>query len=169
MPGQLFPLEAFDQFFKQGVPRWATTDAQIQAAYNQLVQKVCPCVVLTHSQGGNFGFNAALAAPDKVKALISIEPSGAPKSEAAAGGTLKAVPHLVVWGDFVAQSALWTRFVPASQGYAAALRAEGGVADWWELPKLGVTGNGHMLMMDKNSDRIAAMIQKWMADNGLMR
>ncbi len=169
LPGQLFPLEAFDQFFKQGVPRWASTDAQIQAAYNQLVQKVCPCVVLTHSQGGNFGFNAALAAPDKVKALISVEPSGAPKPEAAAGGKLKAVPHLVVWGDFIAQSAVWTRFVPASQGYAAALRAEGGVADWWELPKLGVTGNGHMLMMDKNSDRIAALIQKWMADNGLMR
>ena len=60
LPGQLFPTEAFDQFFKQGVPRWSTTDAQIQAAYNQLVQKVCPCVIVVHSQGGNFGFNAAL-------------------------------------------------------------------------------------------------------------
>ena len=49
--------------------------------------------------------------------------------------------HLVVWGDFIAQSALWTRFVPASQSYAEALRKEGGVADWWELPKLGVKGN----------------------------
>ena len=45
LPGQLFPVEAFDQFMKQGVPRWSTTDAQIQAAYNQLVQKVCPCVI----------------------------------------------------------------------------------------------------------------------------
>src|SRR6188474_70318 len=83
---------------KQGVPRWSTTDAQIQAAYNALVQKVCPCVILVHSQGGNFGFNAALAAPDKVKALIAIEPTGAPKPEAVAGGKLKGVPHLVVWG-----------------------------------------------------------------------
>jgi pimeloyl-ACP methyl ester carboxylesterase len=41
-------------------------------------QKVCPCVILVHSQGGNFRFNAALKAPDKVKALIAIEPSGAP-------------------------------------------------------------------------------------------
>src|SRR5499427_8969835 len=47
LPGQLFPIEAFDQFMKQGVPRWATTDAQIQAAYSQLVQKVCPCVIIT--------------------------------------------------------------------------------------------------------------------------
>jgi pimeloyl-ACP methyl ester carboxylesterase len=169
LPGQLFPTEAFDQFFKQGVPRWSTTDAQIQAAYNQLVQKVCPCVIVVHSQSGNFGFNAALTAPDKVKALIAIEPSGAPKPEAAAGGALKGVPHLVVWGDYIGQSQLWQRFVPASQRYADALRAEGGVADWWELPKLGVTGNGHMLMMDTNSDQIAQMIQKWMADRGLMK
>jgi pimeloyl-ACP methyl ester carboxylesterase len=169
LPGQLFPTESFDQFFKQGVPRWSTTDVQIQAAYNQLVQKICPCVIIVHSQGGNFGFNAALTAPDRVKALIAIEPSGAPKPEAAAGGKLKGVPHLVVWGDYIAQSALWTRFVPASQGYAAALRAEGGVGDWWDLPKMGVAGNTHMLMMDKNSDQVARMIQKWMADNGLMR
>jgi len=167
-PGQLFPIQSFEQFMKQGVPRWSTTDAQIQAAYNALVQKVCPCVILVHSQGGNFGFNAALAAPDKVKALIAIEPTGAPKPEAVAGGKLKGVPHLVVWGDFVAQSALWTRFLPTSQGYADALRKEGGVADWWELPKLGVNGNTHMLMMDTNSDQIAQMIQKWMTDKGLM-
>ena len=85
LPGQLFPVDAFEQFMKQAVPRWATTDAQIQAAYNQLVQKVCPCVIITHSQGGNFGFNAALAAPDKVKALISIEPTGTPKPELISG------------------------------------------------------------------------------------
>jgi hypothetical protein len=75
----------------------------------------------------------------------------------------------VIWGDHIGQSALWQRFVPASQRYVDALRAEGGVADWWELPKMGVAGNTHMLMMDKNSDRIAAMIQKWLADRGLMR
>jgi pimeloyl-ACP methyl ester carboxylesterase len=169
LPGQLFPIESFEQFMKQGVPRWSTTDPQIQAAYNALVQKVCPCVIVVHSQGGNFGFNAALAAPDKVKGLIAIEPSGAPKPEMAAGGKLKGVPHLVVWGDFIDQSALWQRFVPASQSYLAALRAEGGVGDWWELPKMGVKGNTHMLMMDKNSDQVAQLIQKWMGEKGLMK
>jgi hypothetical protein len=33
---------------------------------------------------------------------------------------------------------------------------------------MGVAGNTHMLMMDKNSDQVAAMLQKWMADKGLM-
>jgi hypothetical protein len=32
-----------------------------------------------------------------------------------------------------------------------------------------VCGNTHMLMMNKNSDQLAQMIQKWMADKGLMR
>ena len=89
--------------------------------------------------------------------------------EAAAGGKLKGVPHLVVWGDFIAQSPLWTRFVPASRAYAEALKKEGGVGDWWDLPAMGVKGNTHMLMMDKNSDQIASMIQKWMGEKGLMQ
>ena len=76
--GAQFPVDGFDQFMKQGVPRWATNDAATQRAYDAYVQKVCPCVVLVHSQGGNFEFNAALSAPDKFKAVVAIEPSGAP-------------------------------------------------------------------------------------------
>ena len=51
-------------FAKQGVPRWVTNDAPTQAAYDQLVERVCPCIIIVHSQGGNFGFNAALRAHD---------------------------------------------------------------------------------------------------------
>lgn len=76
--GTLFPVAAWDQFGKQAVPRWVTTDAAIQKAYNDLVERVCPCVLMVHSQGGTFGFNAALAALEKVKAPMAIEPSGAP-------------------------------------------------------------------------------------------
>ena len=55
------------------VPRWTTTNKAIMAAYNQLVDKVCPCVLLVHSQSGTFGYEAALANPDKVKALVIVE------------------------------------------------------------------------------------------------
>ena len=47
---------------KQGVPRWVTTDDAIVAAYIELVDKVCPCVVLVHSQSGTFGFKVARGA-----------------------------------------------------------------------------------------------------------
>ncbi len=36
-PGAQFPIESYEQFMKQGVPRWVTTDDQIVAAYIELV------------------------------------------------------------------------------------------------------------------------------------
>ena len=102
--GQQFPVEAFDQFAMQGVPRWVTNDAATQSAYNALVDRVCPCIVVVHSQGGNFGFNAALDAPDKIKALVAIEPSGAPDPAKVDVGKLKNVPHLIVWGTSATRS-----------------------------------------------------------------
>ena len=60
---------------------------------------------MVHSQGGNFGFNAALTAPDKVKALVAVEPSAAPDPTKVDVAKLKDVPHLYVWGDFMDKSA----------------------------------------------------------------
>ncbi len=168
-PGAQFPLADFKQFMKQGVPRWATNDAATQAAYDALVQKVCPCVILTHSQGGNFGFTAALHAPDKVRALISIEPSGAPDPAKVDTGPLKSVPHLVVYGDFMDKSAFWQKILPITARYREAVAAQGGVADLLELPKAGIVGNTHMTMMDHNSDQVAGLVQGWMEKQGLMR
>ena len=107
--GQQFPIEALDAFIKQGVPRWLTNDAATQKAYDALVQKVCPCIIVVHSQGGNFGFNAALNAPDKVKALIAVEPSGAPDPAKAEAAKVKGVPQLIVWGDYIDKHAVWPR------------------------------------------------------------
>ena len=33
--------------------------------------------------------------------------------------------------------------------------------DWLDLPAEGIAGNSHMLMMDTNSDEIAARILEW--------
>ena len=52
LPGNQFPVEAYDNYMRQSVPRWLSTDNAIIAAYIALVDKVCPCVMLLHSQGG---------------------------------------------------------------------------------------------------------------------
>jgi pimeloyl-ACP methyl ester carboxylesterase len=166
--GQQFPIEAFDQFAKQGVPRWVTNDEATQKAYDALVEKVCPCIVVVHSQGGNFGFNAALAAPDKIKALIAIEPSGAPDPAKVDVGKLKGVPHLIVWGDFRDKVAVWQRVQIAPTKYRDALVAAGGKADVFDLPIMGIKGNTHMLMMDRNSDDVAKLVHDWIAKQGLV-
>ena len=165
--GSQFPVEAFDQFAKQGIPRWVTNDAASQAAYDQYVQKVCPCVIIVHSQGGNFTFNAALKAPGMVKGVIAIEPSGAPNVEKVDVSPLKGVPHLFVWGDYLDREALWQKITPAIDKYEQALRKAGTDVTRIDLPKAGHMGNSHMLMMDRNSDAVAALIQAWMVKQGL--
>jgi pimeloyl-ACP methyl ester carboxylesterase len=166
--GQQFPVEAFDQFAMQGVPRWVTNDAATQKAYDALVERICPCIVVVHSQGGSFGFNAALAAPGKIKALVAVEPSGAPDPAAVDLGKLKGVPHLIVWGDFRDKVAVWQRVQVAPTKYRDALAAAGGKADVLDLPAMGIKGNTHMLMMDRNSDDIAKLIHDWIAKQGLL-
>jgi len=50
-----------------------------------------------HSQSGAFGFKVAEARPDKVKALVAIEPTlGGDKNKVA---LLKNTPVLIVYGD----------------------------------------------------------------------
>lgn len=166
--GTQFPVAAYDQFTKQSVPRWATNDAATQAAYDELVKKVCPCVVMVHSQGGNFGYTAALNNPNLVKALIAIEPSGSPNPEKTDFAKLKGVPHLIVFGDFIDRSPFWQKLIANQQKYHAGLKAAGVQADWFDLPKMGMKGNSHMLMMDKNSDQVATAINAWLAKRGLV-
>ena len=167
-PDTRFPVAHWDQFMKQAVPRWTTTDRQIQAAYDALVQTVCPCVVVVHSQGGNFGFTAALNAPDKVRALVAVEPSGAPP-QAADAARVKGIPHLIVWGDRIASDPFWNRVQGNIGRWQDQIRTAGGSAETLDLPAEGVRGNSHMLMMDRNSDEVAARVQRWMESKGLMR
>ena len=168
-PDSQFNVAAFDQFAKQGIPRWATNDVATQNAYNELVQKVCPCIIVVHSQGGNFAFNAALKAPDKIKAVIAVEPSGAPDPTKVNLSALKSVPHLFVWGDYIDTTPFWKGINTTLGNYSKALKDQGGTSDVMALPALGITGNSHMLMMDKNSDQIAARIQSWIEQQGLTR
>lgn len=167
--GTQFPVAAFDQFVKQGVPRWAGNDAATQKAYDELVQKVCPCVIVVHSQGANFGFTAALHAPDKVKAIVAVEPSGAPDPAEVDTAALKNTPHLFVWGDFIDRNPFWKKIVLGPQRYLEAVAAAGAKTEVLDLPKAGVTGNSHMLMMDRNSDQVADLIQAWMDKQGLLK
>lgn len=164
-----FPVDSFDAFMRQNNPRWLTNDAATQMAYDAYVQAVCPCVILVHSQGSYFGFTAALHAPDKVKAVIAIEPSSAPDPTKTDLSGLKSVPHLFVWGDHIKDSPLWPRFQGVGARYRDALMAAGVPNDWIDLPSQGLRGNTHMMMMDRNSDRIAALIQEWIDKQGLMQ
>lgn len=156
-----FPIAAFDSFAKEFVPRWATNYPMTQDAYNAEVAQICPCMVLMHSQGASFGFNAALAAPDKVKAVVAVEASGFPDVSKVDLSTLKNTPHLFIYGDHMV-GPFWEKVHANAKAYADALSSAGVPVDFIDLPATGIQGNSHMLMMDENSDEIAGLILDWL-------
>ena len=169
--GQQFPTSSFDQFMKQAVPRWGSdNNAATQAAYDAYVKKQCPCVLILHSQASSFGFTAALRHPDLIKAVIAVEPSGRIDANVEELKVMSTIPHLFIWGDFLNEVPLWRdTLVPALKSYQDELKQAGVPITVWRLPEMGISGNTHMMMMDKNSDKIAAMIQRWMNRNKLIK
>jgi hypothetical protein len=165
LPGSQFPVDSYLNFTKQNVPRWTTTDAAIIAAYTELVDKVCPCVILFHSQAGQFGFKVAQARPEKVKALIAVEPAGI--GDAAKAAALKAIPTAMIFGDYIEQDARWPQIRANDLAFADAITAAGGSVEVIDLPKRGIRGNSHMTMMDRNNMEIAEIIQQWLMQKGL--
>jgi len=164
--GSQFPVEGYDNFVKQIVPRWTTTDKAIIDAYIALVDKICPCVLLFHSQAGGFGFPVAEARPDKIKAIVAVEPAVAGNKPEA--GKLKNIPTLFVYGDYIPLDSRWPKMRQIGLDYADAMRAGGANVDVVNLPEVGMKGNSHMLMMDKNNAQVADLIQKWLTNKGLV-
>ena len=167
LAGSQFPAEGYDNFVKQNVPRWTTTDAMILEAYIAEVDRVCPCVIMVHSQAGLFGFKAAQARPDKVRGLIAVEPAAA--GDPAQAAVLKGVPILVVYGDNIAKDGRWPTIRATGVSFVEKVRAAGGTVDVVDLPERGIMGNSHMLMMDRNNLQVAQLIQDWTVAHGLSK
>ncbi|MCI7402668.1 alpha/beta fold hydrolase [Pyramidobacter sp.] len=172
--GTQFPMKYYDEFCKQIVPRWRSMDDWAQDAYNNLVDRFDGgCVIMAHSQGANFALPAALAHPDKVKGLILLEPARTPDPQTTDFSALKEIPQLVLWGDFIRVPELcaWTKaaYFKIYPEYFRIMKELGMPITWIDLPKRGIFGNTHLLMMDRNSVQVAEMVQSWMTEKGLMK
>jgi pimeloyl-ACP methyl ester carboxylesterase len=54
----------------------------MQAAGAALLDRIGPAILITHSQGGLFGWLIADARPGLVKAIVALEPTGPPYKDA---------------------------------------------------------------------------------------
>jgi pimeloyl-ACP methyl ester carboxylesterase len=124
-------------------------------------------VILFHSQAGQFGYKVAQARPEKIRALIAVEPAGIGDAQQVA--RLAGIPTLVLYGDFIEQDPRWLTIRSNGVAFTDAVNKAGGKVDLVDLPKVGIKGNSHMIMMDKNSDEVAAYIQTWLERQGLFR
>jgi pimeloyl-ACP methyl ester carboxylesterase len=164
--GSQFPFESYGNLLKEIVPRWLTTNDAIMRSYLELIDKVCPCVLLVHSQSGTFGFRAAAERPDKIKALVVIE--GTLRGDSATLAALKNVPIVVIYGDDIDRSPNFSEQRAANVRMATTAKAAGGSIDIINLPDRGIKGNTHMMMMDKNNGEVANVIADWLAAKGLV-
>lgn len=158
-PGCRFPLDAFDVFLRQVVPRWSGTDELAVEAYCRLLERVGPAVIVAHSQGGAFAFRAAERCPDRVAAIVAIEPAQGGVTD---GAALAGIPVLAVYGDHIALDARWPAIRARTGRFLDAVRAAGGLVEVLDLPARGIAGNSHMLMMEDNSAAIAALVHDWL-------
>lgn len=157
-PGQRFPVDHFDYFANQWVPRWPGHDGMILNAYTELVDRVGSCHIVAHSQGAGFAAEIARRRPDSIKSVVCVEPGGMPEPSPAT----KLPPHLIVWGDFIEESGShWIGYRNQAERYLKTIK-DAAIVHTLDLPAKGITGNSHLPMMDRNSDDVFDRVLHWL-------
>lgn len=199
---------AFDAFLAGSGPMMTDLGRHhldCQRGLVELLERIGPSVVLTHSAGAPTGWLAADARPDLVRALLAVEPVGPPFASRPTG-TLSwgltaaplsfeppaASPEEIARepraparpGDLdclvqaeparqlprLAQVPVTVFTAEASwmahdnHGTVDFLRQAGVGCDHVRLEEHGLHGNGHAMMLEKNSDAVAALIGGWVRD-----
>jgi pimeloyl-ACP methyl ester carboxylesterase len=213
--------EVFDQFYASQVASMvdiAAVERMMREAGSALLDRVGPSILLTHSQGGPFGWTIADARPRLVRGIVAVEPNGAPLHEvkftgapdyfeddeitrpwgitrgpleftppAASAGdmryeredaadgpglvrcwvqsspprqlpNLKGIPILIVTGEA-------SYHAPYDHCTSKFLRQAGVDHEFVRLADIGIRGNGHMMMLEKNNLEIAGYFHRWIETN----
>src|SRR5882672_5153167 len=188
-PGGGLPGDpAFDQFYATQFP--SLVDFPTQQRLNRdagiaLLDKIGPAVLLTHSQSGTFHWPIADARPNLVKAVIAVEPNGPPVYETEFKGApewfadmgskklsglgempltyeparklknLAGIPMVIV----MSEASYHASYDHCTANYLT----QAGVRNTMiKLGEAGIHGNGHMMMLEKNSDDIARVMREWL-------
>lgn len=174
--GSRFNADQYDAFMKQQVPRWTTSNAMVQAAYDEYFGSMTDgCILLAHSQGGFFSLNSVLARENykNIKGIILVESSSTLDVNVTDVSCLKDIPFLFVFGDFLDEKQHvdgfeWTgnfAFNRTMRNLHNRILELGGDSTWLYLPEHGVYGNTHAMMIEDNSMQIADMICDWMKEH----
>ena len=92
-----FPMEAYEAYSRQFVPRWTGSTEAIICAYCELLERVGPSVILGHSQGASLAFQVMQRRPELVKGLVAVEPYAV--GDADMMDRVAHIPVLFVLGD----------------------------------------------------------------------
>jgi len=164
-----FPVEAADELYKQMIPDLNSTLPTPNPTWvnlGSLANQLGGAVLMGHSESGFFPEQAALIDPTGIRGVITIETAFCvttltPDQLA----ILAKIPTLVIFGDHLtdvpAFAALWQRSFDTCNQVVQQINAAGGDAIMLYLPDLGIRGNSHMMMQDKNNLQLADLILTW--------
>ncbi len=178
--------------------------ADLEATHNvwrerlaELLDKIGPAIVMSHSMGGPSAWIAGDVRPNLVKGMIGVEPAGPafgalkwgvaackltydpPTADASELKPVKVTatepgvdPYFLQ--DEPARRLVNLRNIPAAivtseasyhtaydDGTVAFLRQAGVKVDHIRLPALGIHGNAHFMMMEKNNREVLQPILEW--------
>ena len=163
-PGMQFPLEAQGEFWKQMVADWAATlptPNPTVPALSALARRIDGTVLVSHSQSGIYPFQTAALDRSGIRGIVALEPAACPDPLKDDMARYRDLPILVVFGDYVDLVPRWAPRLALCRAFVAAANAAGGRAELVVLPEIGVHGNSHMLMHDRNSLDIAGRVSDW--------
>lgn len=161
-PGMRFPIRALEAFASYDVPRWPSSSAVQMEGLRRVIERIGPCVVIGHSQGGGFAFRLGAERPDLAPLVVALEPHG--DFSAVEGARLDGAALLVMMGDFLDRTAVWRDLEAKTLKAAEDWRRAGGEARVERLSESGLPGHSHMMMMDEGSDDVAALVLRRIFD-----
>src|SRR5215469_669938 len=167
-PDGQFPIEAVDELYKQMIPDLNSLLPNPNPTWTNMAAlgvKLKGAVLIGHSESGFFPEQATLIDPSGVKGIISIEMPCVTNFTAPQLATLAKIPTLVMFGDHLGDvtggPANWKTSFERCRTFVKQVNAAGGDAQMMYLPEMGIRGNSHMLMQDKNNLQLADLILTW--------
>lgn len=166
-----FPVNAIDAFYKMWIPDLSATLPDPNPNYADLAAlsaKLGGAILIGHSQSFMFPERAALLREANVKGIISLESGYACKTTFSDQErlTLAHIPILIVFADHHGDApepfrSRWMTSIAQCRAFAQSIRQAGGDVTFLYLPEIGIHGNTHMFMIDKNNLQIADLLLAW--------
>ncbi len=162
-------MQAADELYKQMIPDVNALLPMPNPTWKNMAAlgvQLNGAVLIGHSESGFFPEEAALIDPTGVKGIVSIEMACTTTMTPQQLATMAKIPILVMFGDHLGDvqgpfASLWPMNLDTCRKFVDQVKAAGGDAQLMELPKMGIKGNSHMLMQDKNNLQLADLILAW--------
>jgi len=123
----------------------------------ELLDRIGPAIVQTHSAGGPFGFIVANERPALVKALVTFEgtagPVLGPNNTPNPMPNFKGIPMMYLTAENSGRT--------NGPAIVKALEQSGALAEHIALKDRGITGNGHFAMVETNRKDVFEVIRGW--------